>query len=1118
MIIEGVGFLFSGPFVLLGIMAMTIAMLVNRAGASMVFFDVVGRFQAQRLIDDSRASMTLFNAIMLDAFANIQDSINVLGGGFANWVESLLPTVELITDAEIQLRKFVDTAEDFENITDAVHQLSIEFGMTANAAMDAASRMAQLQSVLGEGMTPTGTRLGMEFGLISGMETEAAMTRLVNLNQQIGFMQEGVEELTSQQAKANKIRENTIDVLDKLNTVENRSAATMEQITYVMNQFAAQAHLTGESISAMAAQSAVLIEAGEEQGKAGRALKMFYARLGGDIGGARQELEKQGIATRDSTGALLPLSHILGQLSEDWDTLNSGQKQSIAQTVAGNRHYTRFIKLMENWDRATQLTTEANMRLTPAMDEVNERLQNSITAYRGAEAELARYRAELGQLFLPAMTQAAETQTLFTKALIGMLENEGRVASFAKGLYLIGEDMKNLVAPIMGVMTNVAALGLAISTNMQVTRAMRGEQIATQEAFGNAGVKYDNATKFLQNFNAVSAETQASLERKARLITNVSQAEHDAAKSEAEQAAKTALMRKVDIAAQETRLANARKEINDRQKKIFYLDREVETIERIIKKRKENNLSIEAEKQELNELGLTKDIHNEKIAHWNIIQEEAILLLRGLRHELNLADAEFKESADIMTSYVMTADEKAFRQKEKLNQQVAAQVGAVYKYTGALMAVSSAVMMFTENEKLMSLAIKGNALAIGLMTAAQLASLAVQAGVNEMSKKLIITYFTEAGVQAASTVATDNDTKAELANAVATAGTTTAINAKNAAIATETTLTTASTWASIRGAVSWVRVAGAVGVAATAVWALSKAWKHFNKTTEETAEGFEEVMSDTFDPAVFDKLVRKQEWTSDSIAAAIQENIDAQEALGTVTSNISEQRQLDLQAELTALREIQFYIDASAASQGGTNFMTEEEFNSITKAQENLTEATITHGKTIQELGRWRVYDKTGGELRDARQKEADDTLAIAQKHFDDVTAEFAAALIFMDKYAIETFDEFNKAVIAHGDIWQDILNDVQGFGGAVARDVSQATDAIYEFNNAREEFFWGSQQPNMTGDLVRQVIQKGVENLITTTEVIMTNNFNGMTTDEAANQILNAIERGAGTRGWSLS
>lgn len=79
--------------------------------------------------------------------------------------------------------------------------------------------------------------------------------------------------------------------MDQLNTIENRSASTMEQVTFVMNQFASQAHLTNESIAMMAAQSAVLIETGEEQGKAGRALKQIYARLGGDINNARALLE-----------------------------------------------------------------------------------------------------------------------------------------------------------------------------------------------------------------------------------------------------------------------------------------------------------------------------------------------------------------------------------------------------------------------------------------------------------------------------------------------------------------------------------------------------------------------------------------------------------------------------------------------------------------------------------------------------------------------------------------------------------------------------------------------------------------------------------------------------------
>ena len=103
-------------------------------------------------------------------------------------------------------------------------------------------------------------------------------------------------------------------VLDQLNTIENRSAATMEQITFVMNQFASQAHLANEEIRTMAAMSAVMIETGEEQGKGGRALRMMFARLGSDIGGAATELENLGIAVTDANGDMRGLSDILKEL------------------------------------------------------------------------------------------------------------------------------------------------------------------------------------------------------------------------------------------------------------------------------------------------------------------------------------------------------------------------------------------------------------------------------------------------------------------------------------------------------------------------------------------------------------------------------------------------------------------------------------------------------------------------------------------------------------------------------------------------------------------------------------------------------------------------------------
>ena len=64
---------------------------------------------------------------------------------------------------------------------------------------------------------------------------------------------------------------------------------------------------------------------------------------------------------------------------------------------------------------------------------------------------------------------------------------------------------------------------------------------------------------------------------------------------------------------------------------------------------------------------------------------------------------------------------------------------------------------------------------------------------------------------------------------------------------------------------------------------------------------------------------------------------------------------------------------------------------------------------------------------------------------------------------------------------------------------------------------FFGFKAGNVTGDLVKQVQQTGVENFVQNTEVIMTNNFNGLTTQEVADQILDEIERGGKARGMSL-
>jgi hypothetical protein len=110
------------------------------------------------------------------------------------------------------------------------------------------------------------------------------------------------------------------------------------------------------------------------------------------------------------------------------------------------------------------------------------------------------------------------------------------------------------------------------------------------------------------------------------------------------------------------------------------------------------------------------------------------------------------------------------------------------------------------------------------------------------------------------------------------------------------------------------------------------------------------------------------------------------------------------------------------------------------------------------------------------------------------------------------------KAIRANAEFVNQLEKDSLDATTSIAGVMETATQAVTEFNNAREELFFGMAASNVTGDLVRQVVNRGVEHLLVNTEVVMTNNFNGMTTEQAAQEILDHVERGARMRGVDMS
>ena len=139
-----------------------------------------------------------------------------------------------------------------------------------------------------------------------------------------------------------------------------------------------------------------------------------------------------------------------------------------------------------------------------------------------------------------------------------------------------------------------------------------------------------------------------------------------------------------------------------------------------------------------------------------------------------------------------------------------------------------------------------------------------------------------------------------------------------------------------------------------------------------------------------------------------------------------------------------------------------------------------------------------------------------ATKEMEKFAKENADFMVFLGDKTFDSFDEMKSAFEDYQKTIQDFSDDdpMSGIMGSI----EETTGAIFDFNNAREEMFFGFSSDKLTGDLVRQVQQQGVETLITSTEVIMHNNFNGMTVPEVADQIIEEIESRGNLRNYNMA
>jgi TP901 family phage tail tape measure protein len=1016
-------------FTPLVMIACAVAMVVLRAGASRVFFDIVGTYQASKMIKDAESAATVLEALHMDAITGIHEAATELTDMFGELADSVIPISREIEEARIQFDKFLTVAEQTKETFDEIAEVGLAFGFAANEAYDAAARMAQLSGVLGGGTTAVGTEIGMIFGLISGMETEEGMQRLINLQQQTKFMTEGIEENATAEERRQMIYRNSMRVLDELNTIENRSAATMQQITYVMNQFASQAELTGESIAAMAAMSATLIEAGEEQGKGGRALRMIYARLGANTNGAADAIQNLGIQLYDAEGNMRPFSQILEEVARRYETMNGAEQQALAQSIAGNRHYTRLIKLLENVDRVKQLELEAHEAMFPAMDEANRRRETELFLLEQSEARLKNYQSALGDELLPALRNVTDAQTNFTNTLLQLVETPV-LGGFIKGVAGMAMSFRSFLGPAFNVIISLQNMRIAMETNKAIMRSLNDVVLAGEHAYkNNMGVVVQN-TMQLRLYNSILRDV-----------------------TKQEQLMELALQQK-------TKGYHLHAVVDEKslQRERQRLTTNYETIHSL--REYKNSLTT------MNERKRTAILNGRKYRD----------VLHELRKEIERLEAVAKRRAHRIATY----ETKVFKESAAAEQQKIRNLQEVSRrYNSASYAASlfgMALMGVFKNEKAQRAGMFLNIYAMSLQIAKQFASYKVKVK--------------DTGATISNTIAQKINTAARRTQLQAINFSTVSVISETQAVNLSTAAAARNTQAKVAASAASLSLAASVKAAATAIYSSLGPLGWLALGVSALAFAFSDAKTEVDDFNVsladFSKATElAQKHTSDELKAMIA---DQDQIIRDLEGATDANALADLEAAKSLKATLESAISKQMAGRGDLldvyRFLQDEE-------------------QKIEDK-----YSRTGGGAKIIQMNREEDAINALKEEYKDFYD-------FFEANSIESEAELERFMIRHNN---SVVDSTALAIGGMTEVVNAGADAIYNFANAREELFYGFSASNVTGDLIRQVNQQGVETLITTTEVIMTNNFNGMTVPEVADQIIDEIESRGNLKGFNFA
>lgn len=406
-------------------------------------------------VKEAKKEVVKFGDIISGTFLGTSLS-NLFQTGLSRGIEFFKDYDEILTRTMMVTGQ---TREEVNNLTSSYNRLANQLSSTTKDV--AAAQLVFYQQGLGTSEALKMTEASIAISKTGGIESAEAANRLTAA-------------VRGYQLSANE----AMDIADKMSALDASAASSVDELTIAMQKSASQARMAGLDLDYYMAYLSTMQEVTREAPEnIGTAMKSITSRLQEikDIGKIEEDgttfsnvakaLNSIGIAATDSSGQLRTLQDIMDDLGPMWDTLDRNYKAYIATVLAGNRQQSRFIALMDNYDRA--------MELVNVSQNANGNTAKQLRAYnQGLEASFIR----LNNAWQQFATNIADSSMI--KRIIDMF------SSLIELLNKIPKGITSTVVPLL-------ALTKVFTTLSKAGNLFKGFKTWSIEKLGIKGISND---------------------------------------------------------------------------------------------------------------------------------------------------------------------------------------------------------------------------------------------------------------------------------------------------------------------------------------------------------------------------------------------------------------------------------------------------------------------------------------------------------------------------------------------------------------------------------------------------------------------------------------------------